>query len=84
VGTLQLFLGCPNLFQGGNAYLQGGVYALSRFIAKVYCHGSWSLPALKLFVRDTHPAGSLRGDICYHRAGLCFPILKDSDGEDIV
>jgi hypothetical protein len=39
--------------------------------------GSYWFP--KLLVRDTHSAGSLRGDIRYRRASFCFPTLDDSD-----
>jgi hypothetical protein len=75
-GTLQLFLGCPSLFQGGNACLQRGVYALSCFIAKVYGHRSWLLSVLKLLVRDTHPADSLRGDIWLPSGQSLLPHFK--------
>jgi hypothetical protein len=67
-----------------SVYGGGGVYALSRLITKVYGHRSWLLSVPEPLVRDTHPADSLRGDICYRRASLCFPILNDSDREDIV
>jgi hypothetical protein len=63
---------------------------VSTLLSRSYYEGIWLQELVAIgsqafgYRYPIHPADSLRGDICYRRASLCFPILNDSDREDIV